>query len=339
MPRVREHGCCRGLLGALIVATLALTFSVAQRDARRCWQQSTTCRAPLPVDTSVAETTIGPDETTNSTADASPTPDRSTTPLPIMSTRGVGIAPVSDTEAANRVRPVAENRPANVDENHYRPTAAELTAFRTGRVDRYGRTMLDFNPLTAHVTGGFTGTTDEILQWAAHKWGIPEDVIRAAAVTESDWNMSKLGDRRTVADPSIYPGHSRIAGTSDVYESLGILQVKWNPDTHWGTEPLRWKSTAFNADYWAATVRYYYDGRCDWCAPGYSSGRILASVGAWYNPSPWVTGSLSYVSTVTANLAARRWERAGFLGSGLYAVGESVHDAADLMLLDAGEDR
>ncbi len=230
----------------------------------------------------------------------------------LTSTRGVGIAPVSDTEAANRVRPVAENRPANVDENHYRPTAAELTAFRTGRVDRYGRTMLDFNPLTAHVTGGFTGTTDEILQWAAHKWGIPEDVIRAAAVTESDWNMSKLGDRRTVADPSIYPGHSRIAGTSDVYESLGILQVKWNPDTHWGTEPLRWKSTAFNADYWAATVRYYYDGRCDWCAPGYSSGQILASVGAWYNPSPWVTGSLSYVSTVTANLAARRWERAGF---------------------------
>ncbi len=96
--------------------------------------------------------------------------------------------------------------------------------FRIGRVDRYGRTMLDFNPLTAHVTGGFSGTTDEILQWAAHKWGIPEDVIRAAAVTESNWNMSHLGDRRAVPDPSIYPAYSRVAGTSDVYESLGICR-------------------------------------------------------------------------------------------------------------------
>jgi hypothetical protein len=210
------------------------------------------------------------------------------------------------------VRPVAENRPGNVDENSYRPSAAELSAFRTGRVDRYGRTMLAFNPLTAYVTGGFSGTTDEIFQWAAHKWGIPEDVVRAVAVTESRWNMSQLGDRRTVTDPSIYPSFSRVTGTSDVYESLGIMQVKWNPDTHWGTEPLRWKSTAFNVDYWAATVRYYYDGRCDWCSSGYSAGQAWQSVGAWYNPSPWSSGSTGYVDTVKTYAANRPWTQAGF---------------------------
>lgn len=37
------------------------------------------------------------------------------------------------------------------------------------------------------VDGQFTGTTDEILQWAACKWGLPDNLIRADAVTESTW--------------------------------------------------------------------------------------------------------------------------------------------------------
>ncbi|MDQ4129739.1 MAG: hypothetical protein M3133_01905 [Actinomycetota bacterium] len=239
-----------------------------------------------------------------------PTPPGSDT-SPITSWRPPGEGPLSDAEAGSRVRPAAENRPDNADENAYRPTAAELEAFRNARDVRYGRTMVDFNPLLAYVTGGFSGTTDEILQWAAHKWGIPEDIVRAAAINESNWNMSQLGDRRAVPDPSIYPAYSRVPGTNEVYESLGILQVKWNRDTHWGTEPLRWKSTAFNVDYWAATVRYYYDGHCYWCGPDYSAGNAWASVGAWYNPSPW-NSSTSYVDAVSAHLANRPWEQAGF---------------------------
>jgi hypothetical protein len=41
--------------------------------------------------------------------------------------------------------------------------------------------------LLARVDGQFTGTTDEILQWAACKWGLPDDLIRADAVVESTW--------------------------------------------------------------------------------------------------------------------------------------------------------
>jgi membrane-bound lytic murein transglycosylase MltF len=44
------------------------------------------------------------------------------------------------------------------------------------------------------VTGRFRGTTDEILQWVAHKHGIAEDVVRAVAVQESWWRMSAVGD-------------------------------------------------------------------------------------------------------------------------------------------------
>ena len=36
-----------------------------------------------------------------------------------------------------------------------------------------------------HVTGNYAGTTDEIIQWAALKWGFAPDVLRAVAVIEA----------------------------------------------------------------------------------------------------------------------------------------------------------
>ncbi len=231
----------------------------------------------------------------------------------ITAWRAPGVAPLSDGEAASRVRPPAESRPDNVDENTYRPSAAELDSFRNGQVDRYGRTALQYNPLTAHVTGGFSGTTDEILQWVAHKWGIPEDIVRAVAINESFWQMSQLGDRVTVSDPGGYPAQARIAGTNDVYESMGIMQVRWTPQgLHPGTEPLRWKSTAFNADYWGAVVRYYYGGLCYWCDGNYSAGQEWASIGAWYNPSPWYSGSVAYVESAKTRITQQTWAQPGF---------------------------
>jgi hypothetical protein len=206
------------------------------------------------------------------------------------------------------VQAAAENRPGNAEPNAYRPTADELNTFRNGQRDQCGRTALMYNRLVAYVTGGYSGTTDQILQWAAHKWGIPEDVVRAVAVNESNWHMSALGDLRTVADPTQYPAQSLIAGTSDVYQSLGIIQIKWSPSgQNMGTEPLRWKSTAFNVDYWASVVRYYYDGLCTWCGAGYTAGQDWASIGAWFNPSPWITGSTSYVDSAKAHMAQKPW--------------------------------
>ena len=59
------------------------------------------------------------------TPEPTPTPDPSTSPSPITAWRAPGVTPLSDTDAASRVRPAAENRPGNADENQYRPTAAE----------------------------------------------------------------------------------------------------------------------------------------------------------------------------------------------------------------------
>ncbi len=260
--------------------------------------------APMPASTA----TPTPTPTPTATPSATPTPISE----PITTWRATGSLPLDDATAAARVRPTPENRPANAAANAYRPSAAELQFFRYGEKDGYGRTAVDYNRLAAYVTGNFSGTTDEILQWAAHKWGIPEDVVRAVAVNESWWRMSQLGDRRTVNNPSLYPEFSRIAGTSDVYESLGITQIKWQPNRlHPGTEPLRWKSTAFNVDYWGSQIRYYYDGLCDWCGSGYSAGQTWASIGAWFNPSPWNT-STTYVDHVKGHIANRTWARADF---------------------------
>src|SRR5690242_1242470 len=48
--------------------------------------------------------------------------------------------------------------------------------------------------LFPRVDGNFTGTTDEILQWAACKWGIDEDIVRAQAAKESWWEQTVKGD-------------------------------------------------------------------------------------------------------------------------------------------------
>jgi hypothetical protein len=151
-----------------------------------------------------------------------------------------------------------------------------------------------------------------LIQWASHKWRIPTDWIRAQMEKESSWDQSDLGDRETVSSSwyGLYPPQARIAGTSDVYQSMGLSQVKWRPDRSQGagTEPLRWKSTAFSLDYYGATIRFYYDGLCDWCGSGYTAGQAWNSVGAWYQPTPWANrDAQKYVRDVQEGLADRAW--------------------------------
>jgi hypothetical protein len=229
-----------------------------------------------------------------------------------------GTPPLSDAAAAALVTRQPENRPGNTAANDYVPTDAQLAAFHAAQ-DR-DRDDGAFDPLTRFVTGrpGIRDpSTDDLIQWASHKWGIPTNWIRAQLVVESDWNQSQLGDRRTVDETRYrtYPRRSRIAGTDAVYESLGIAQVKWLPSeaVGIGTEPLRWESTAFNLDYYAATLRYYYDGYATWASPHYRAGEAWSSVGGWYSPAPWDNpGARAYIGKVRAALAGRAWTEPGF---------------------------
>jgi hypothetical protein len=244
---------------------------------------------------------------------------RSPVRAPQTSWTPVGSLPLSDAGAAAQITHRAETRPDNSAANAYVPTDAQLNAFRTA-VSIYGETPAQYDRWYGYVTGrpGLAGpSTDDLIQWTAHKWGIPEDWIRAQMASESWWHQSQLGDPTTVSAAwyDLFPAQARIAGTSDVYESMGVMQVRWQPDNnlHFGTEPLRWRSTAFNLDYYGATIRYYYDGLCGWCGTGYAAGQQWTSIGAWYQPSPWNDpAAQAYVARVKDNLAARVWSQPGF---------------------------
>ena len=74
-----------------------------------------------------------------------------------------------------------EPRRGNAQENQRRPSDDQLAEFRR-RSEMVNR---------RYVTGRYRGTTDEILQWAARKWGFDPDLFRAVAAVESYWNMSR----------------------------------------------------------------------------------------------------------------------------------------------------
>jgi len=243
--------------------------------------------------------------------------------------------PLSDRAAAALVTPEPEVRPANgkpytIDgvrypaPNDYVPTAAQVAQFRRAKSSA-GQTNIQFNPYYQYVDGhdGMSNpSTDDLIQWAAHKWGIPENWLRAEYVRETYWNDFLLGDASPVSASwyKLYPVQARVPHSSKVYQSMGLTQVRWAPYgvLHPGTEPLRWLSTAFNVDYQAATLRFYYDNpqgsRSAWNDPSYQPCQQWNSVGAWFSPYPWNnTGQADYVHSVQQILAQRAWTSSSFV--------------------------
>ena len=217
--------------------------------------------------------------------------------------RPVGSPILSDADAAARVqRSSFEPRPRNAQANQHVPTSAELSRFFTYSPNN--GTCVE--TLKKRISGNFVGTTDEIIQWAAHKWGIDEDIVRAVAVKESYWNQDARGDW----DSAIQD-----------YQSYGLTQVRRNsqgqlgPDWD-GTFPLSRDSTAFNLDFWGASVRQYYEGCSTWLndvgGNTYYAGDIWGSVGAWYAGRWWNDHAHWYIGDVQTYLRNRTWAQPGF---------------------------
>jgi hypothetical protein len=225
--------------------------------------------------------------------------------------------PLSDAAAAACVVPTGEAVPANSQANAYMPTDAELQAFHSAKTDN-GDTIDSERWYTRYVTGrpGLPHpTTDELIQWGAHKWGIPEDWLRAQYEQESGWKQSDQGDLRTEPSSwlSLFPSFS-CPTVTQCFESLGITQVKWRPDgsDDAGTEPLRWKSVAFNIDFECSILRYFYDNpyglRSSWGDSSYHPLDGWLSLGGWFEPYPYGNSNqLDYVAQVKRHLADRDW--------------------------------
>jgi hypothetical protein len=198
--------------------------------------------------------------------------------------------PLSDAQAAALVhRSTWEPRTDNGATLHRMPTRAQLRIFRAQS------TM----PYAQFVTGHFTGTTDEILQWAAYKWGFRPNLLRAVASVESWWRMSTNGDDG---------------------DSFGLFQIR--RPYHCQGVVCNWfrDDAAFNADYYGAILRSYYDGTETWLntvsgnGARYHRGDLWDSVGAWFSGRWHDPGALQYVEAVKSNLAKRIWRTAMFAG-------------------------
>jgi autotransporter family porin len=236
------------------------------------------------------------------------------------------VHPRSDLEAASRVlRKNREPRPDNTPFNHTVPTTDQLRQIDVpAYMDARGHAVLEA------VTGHFTGTTDEILQWGAYKWGFDPDLVRASAVDESHWNQNMVGDIGNGV-------------------SLGIMQIK--SQYHLGTCPqspqfppavdptsvhsiqrylasepscLAYNSTAFAVDYRLAYFRACMNKSITYLfnhepVSGHSryadaSGDELlwGCLGSWYSGYFWDADSLDYIQRVLRFYAQKPWQETGF---------------------------
>ena len=204
-------------------------------------------------------------------------------------TRRPGSPILSDREAAARVRRSAwEPRPQNRLFNLTVPTAGQLRRFIAGS-SAWG----SCDGMRRRITGNFTGTTDEIIQWAAWKWGIDEDVLRAKAALESYWKQNALGNG----------GYAH-----------GLMQV--HRQHHPAAALLAARSTAFNVDYYTGYMRYHFDGCARWLndkprAERYRAGDLWGSVLAWCSGS-WWRGCDGYIGNIRRYLLERRWRSRWF---------------------------
>jgi hypothetical protein len=244
-------------------------------------------------------TTVLPTTTTSTTTTT--TPPTTTTPASgHFGTLPPGSALPSDATCASLVRPTPEIRPQNQTFNH---TVGQKSASTPAG-------------LFQRVTGNFTGTTDEIIQWVACKWGIDEDIVRAQTAVESWWIQTTGGDWTT--DPTrCVPGHPIGADgqAGQCPESIGVQQVRY-PYIGWAF-PSATDSTAYNLDVAFAARRNCFEGNETWLntverGRDYAAGDIWGCVGMWFAGRWYTQPAIDYTTRVQGYYNSRIWETPGF---------------------------
>lgn len=174
--------------------------------------------------------------------------------------------------------------------------------------------------LTPRINGAFTGTTREILRWAACKWGINQNIVFAQAAVESWWRQRLLGDWGT--NPlRCPPGHSIGAqGHQGVCpESYGILQNKYPVER--AAWPGIGASTAMNADAAYAIWRSCYNGYEVWLnneprGRPYHAGDAWGCVGRWFAGKWYTPAAAGYIHRVERFVRERIWAQPEFARPG-----------------------
>jgi hypothetical protein len=168
--------------------------------------------------------------------------------------------------------------------------------------------------LATRINGDFTGTTIDILRWAACKWGIDQDIVLAQAAVESWWQQGTLSGWQ--ADTSTCPpGHKlgQDGKPRQCPQTYGILQNTYKT----GGWPAIAESTAMNADAAYAIWRTCYDGYETWLntvprGSQYHMGNAWGCVGRWF-AGQWLTpAARNYIAQVKKYLREKIWQTPDF---------------------------
>jgi hypothetical protein len=220
--------------------------------------------------------------------------------------------PPSGAQCATWVRatPYQENKGANA-------TANRTTGHHVGSDFFSGDDARANTVIAPRVDGQFTGTTRQILRWAACKWGIDEDIVYAQAAIESWWQQGTLGDWGTDASrcaPGRGLGVDGRAGQCP--ESFGILQNRYPYET--SSWPGIASSTAMNADLAYGIWRTCFMGYEGWLntvdekVGTYAAGDAWGCIGRWFSGRWHTSASEGYVGRVRDYLNQRIWETPNF---------------------------
>ena len=218
-----------------------------------------------------------------------------------------------EQECAARIHRASwEPRPDNTRANQRVPTRRQIAQLAPWGPDSGLDKRAD--TLRVQITGNFKGTTDEILRWAACKWGINANIVRAEAIVESDWQQNQTSDytsNRGLCPPGTWDGQG-------CYQSYGLLQIKYiDNQSAW---PMSRDDTAFNVEYTYAVIRACYEGWTTYLEkriplagyPRYHAGDIWGCLGCWYSGDWYDQGAVRYIRAVKKALARRGWLQKGF---------------------------
>jgi hypothetical protein len=170
------------------------------------------------------------------------------------------------------------------------------------------------NWIAPRINGNFTGTTEEILRWAACKWGIDQNMVFAQAAVESWWRQTTKGDWESDGCP---PGHGPgVDGQKGLCpQSWGILQNRYPYEkSSW---PGIAKSTAMNADTAYAIWRSCFDGYEIWLntvehGQTYKAGDAWGCIGRWFAGRWHTQPAQQYIAKVRQYLREKIWRTRDF---------------------------
>ncbi len=285
----------------------ATTGSSSDRTEAKALVVKPTGQSPNPAVTgrqtttsTTSRSTTTTQQTTTSTTGRSTTTTRQTIAAGVAGGRFETLPPgaslPSGSECAARVRPAAEVRSMN---------------------DRYNSTRgTKRNGYYTRVDGNYVGTTDEIIQWAACKWGIDEDWARAQVAKESWWDMRSAGDR-TSDQNACHPDLRTGSGTCP--ESVGLMQVRYLYHREAFEDANAIRSSAYNVDYGFAVWRACYNGELTWLntvdrGATYGAGDLEGCLGVWFTGRWYVDSASPYIAEVRRLKNSRIWEQSDFLG-------------------------